>query len=180
MVHTVRQEYFVPRGTYGRIGIQDDWSISTTWYKIFFPYCVLVYFKRCGFLKGRWTSISLFKLPFIPVFATPWRRTCLLGSPACNSSNPRNIPEVHCDHAVDCAPAITLSGPEVVARNGSFEQAEKPWEITQNVRIQRVTQPVDWSISWRVSQLVSQNVRVNHSLRYFENTIAQSRKLGLI
>ena len=140
----------------------------------------LVYFKRCGFLKGRWTSISLFKLPFIPVFATPWRRTCLLGSPACNSSNPRNIPEVHCDHAVDCAPAITLSGPEVVARNGSFEQAEKPWEITQNVRIQRVTQPVDWSISWRVSQLVSQNVRVNHSLRYFENTIAQSRKLGLI
>lgn len=33
MVHTVRQEYFVPRGTYGRIGIQDDWFISTTWYK---------------------------------------------------------------------------------------------------------------------------------------------------
>ena len=51
MVHTVRQEYFVPRGTYGRIGIQDDWFISTTWYKIFFPYCVLVYFKRCGFFE---------------------------------------------------------------------------------------------------------------------------------
>ena len=40
MVHTVRQEYFVPRGTYGRIGIQVDWFISTTWYKTFFPYCL--------------------------------------------------------------------------------------------------------------------------------------------
>ena len=40
MVQTVRQEYFVPRGTYGRIGIQDDWFISTTWFKTFFPYCL--------------------------------------------------------------------------------------------------------------------------------------------
>ena len=72
MVHTVRQEYFVPRGTYGWIGIQDDWFISTTWFKtLSVLHRALVYFKRCGFLKGRWTSISLFKLPFIPVFATP-------------------------------------------------------------------------------------------------------------
>ena len=40
MVHTVRQEYFVPRGTYGRLGIQDDWFISTMWFKTFFPYCL--------------------------------------------------------------------------------------------------------------------------------------------
>ena len=43
----------------------------------------------------------------------------------CNPAILQNIPTIHCGHAADCEPAITPNVPEVVARNGSFEQAEK-------------------------------------------------------
>lgn len=72
-------------------------------------------------------AVQLFRR-YVPSFALPWHNTCQPWFPGCKLAIPQNIPVIHCGRAAGCEPAIPRNVPAAVARNGSFEQAEKTKE----------------------------------------------------